>query len=166
MTVDPHLHRIKTLGEIYTMPTRVVHAAPRIGAWIGVHIEHPVLIGPDSESSQWVAAAAVAAKAPHIILGKRRTGDRSVKIAWPESVSADRTPVVVDDIASSGETLLAAAAGLAARGFANPICVLTHALFDAEADARLKRAFARIVSTDTVPHASNAIDVAQLLIFD
>ena len=38
MTVDPHLHRYQSLGEIYSIPTRVLHAAPLISAWIGKNI--------------------------------------------------------------------------------------------------------------------------------
>jgi ribose-phosphate pyrophosphokinase len=74
-----------------------------------------------------------------------------VDIIWPDIDAAGQTAVVVDDIVSSGETLLAVAQGLASRGFAHPICALTHALFDADTEVRLKRAFAKVVSTDTVP---------------
>jgi ribose-phosphate pyrophosphokinase len=164
VTVDPHLHRIKALGEVYTIPARVVHAAPLLGAWIAANIERPLLIGPDSESGPWVAAAAAAAGAAQVVLQKSRRGDRSVSIAWPDVEAAGRTPVVIDDIASSGETLLAVAEGLAARGFAKPVCALVHALFDAQTHAKLRRAYARIVSTDTVPHPTNAVGVAQLLV--
>jgi ribose-phosphate pyrophosphokinase len=34
VTVDPHLDRRASLGEIYSIPTRVVHAAPLIAAWV------------------------------------------------------------------------------------------------------------------------------------
>lgn len=164
VTVDPHLHRIHTLSEIYSCPARAVSAAPAIGAWIGANVERPIVIGPDSESRQWVTAAADAAGADYVVLKKIRKGDRSVEIVWPDIGAAGRTAVVVDDIASSGETLLAVAEGLAARDFSHSVCVITHALFDAQTDARLKRVFARVVSTDTVSHPSNAIATAHLFV--
>jgi ribose-phosphate pyrophosphokinase len=34
VTVDPHLHRYNDLSEIYSIPTRVVHAAPLVSRWI------------------------------------------------------------------------------------------------------------------------------------
>jgi len=37
-TVDPHLHRYGSLGELYRIPTRVVHAAPLISEWIRAHV--------------------------------------------------------------------------------------------------------------------------------
>ena len=52
VTVDPHLHRYSDLSEIYSIPTRVVHAAPLISRWIKANIEKPLIIGPDSESEQ------------------------------------------------------------------------------------------------------------------
>ena len=58
VTVDPHLHRYGSLAEIYTIPTRVVHAAPLISQWIKSNVTNPLIIGPDSESEQWVSAVA------------------------------------------------------------------------------------------------------------
>ena len=58
ITVDPHLHRIHYLCEVYKIPTVVIHAAPFIGNYIKKHIQKPLLIGPDNESSQWVKEVA------------------------------------------------------------------------------------------------------------
>jgi ribose-phosphate pyrophosphokinase len=52
VTVDPHLHRYSALSDIYTIPTRVVHAAPLISDWIKTHVASPLIIGPDNESGQ------------------------------------------------------------------------------------------------------------------
>jgi len=57
-TVDPHLHRISSLGEVYHIPNKVIHAADAISEWIKKNIKNPVLIGPDSESEQWVSEVA------------------------------------------------------------------------------------------------------------
>ena len=35
VTVDPHLHRYKSLSEIYAIPARALHAGPAIADWIG-----------------------------------------------------------------------------------------------------------------------------------
>ncbi|MCB1024554.1 MAG: ribose-phosphate diphosphokinase, partial [Acidobacteria bacterium] len=52
ITVDPHLHRRKSLSDIYPIPNEVVHATDHIADWITKTVENPVLIGPDSESEQ------------------------------------------------------------------------------------------------------------------
>lgn len=164
VTVDPHLHRRQTLGEIYPIPTRVVHAAASLGDWIAQHVAAPLVIGPDRESEQWVSAVATRANAPYVVLSKQRLTDRDVRISVPDlSAWKDRRPVLVDDIISSGHTLLAAAAGLSEQGVSKPYCVAVHALFADNAYAQLLERFERVISTDTVVHPSNAIGIAALL---
>lgn len=161
VTIDPHLHRIRDLREIYTIPARAAHAAPLLGEWIATNVRNPLLIGPDSESSQWVAAAASVANAEYVVLSKVRRGDRAVDLVWPDlAPHIGITPVLLDDIAASGETLVRAAEGIVARGFVKPICVIVHALLDAAAETRLAPMCRRVVSTNTVLHDSNAISVA------
>jgi ribose-phosphate pyrophosphokinase len=164
ITVDPHLHRYGALSEIYTIPTRVVHAAPLISAWILANVPNPLVIGPDSESQQWVSAVAATAQAPYTVLEKVRHGDRDVEIrvkdlgAW-----RGRTAVLVDDIISSGRTMIAAVRQLEAAGFAAPVCIGVHGLFADHSDRLLAQAGGRVVTTDTVPHPTNAISVAAAL---
>ena len=78
VTVDPHLHRIDRLERIFRIPTRHVAAAPAVAAWIRTEVVHPLLIGPDGESAQWVAHIAALAEAPFQVLHKERRGDRDV----------------------------------------------------------------------------------------
>ena len=47
VTVDPHLHRIGRLSDVYTIPSVALHASSDIGAWIAAHVESPLVIGPD-----------------------------------------------------------------------------------------------------------------------
>jgi ribose-phosphate pyrophosphokinase len=164
LTVDPHLHRISSLAEVFAIEARAISAAPLIGAWIKRSVADAVIIGPDRESEQWASAVAQAAGAPYEVLSKTRRDDRRVVLDVPDlSRWEGRKLVLVDDIASTGGTLVEAAARLTALGFSKPACVVVHALCSAEAEARLRAAMDGFVSTDTVPNASNAISVAQLL---
>jgi ribose-phosphate pyrophosphokinase len=164
ITVDPHLHRRATLGEIYGIPADALHAAPLLAAWIASEVERPLIVGPDSESQQWVADVAARADAPFVVLRKERHGDRDVEIAIPDlSGWRDRRAVLIDDIASSGRTLINAAQGIAKQGLSAPTCVVVHALFAEDAFARLSAVTDRVVSTDAVAHVSNAIPLAGLL---
>jgi ribose-phosphate pyrophosphokinase len=107
VTVDPHLHRYKSLSEIYGVPTLALHAAPLLSDWISREVERPLLIGPDSESEQWVGAVARDAGAPSIVLRKHRRGDREVEIEAPDIARwSGRTPVLVDDIVSTARTMI------------------------------------------------------------
>lgn len=163
-TVDPHLHRIASLQEVFSIPARAVSAAPAMGEWIKRSFPDPVIIGPDRESEQWASAVAQAAGAPYAVLTKTRRGDACVELELPDlSRWMGRKPILVDDIASTGGTLVEAASKLTAAGFSKPSCVVVHALCSGEAETRLRAATAGFVSTDTVPHPSNAISVAQLI---
>ena len=71
--------------------------------------------------------------------------------------------MLVDDMISSGQTMITAAEQLAAQGFGKPVCVTVHALFAGDAYARLLAVSRAVVSTDAVPHASNGVSVAGLL---
>jgi ribose-phosphate pyrophosphokinase len=164
-TVDPHLHRYPTLDAIYTIPTAVVQSAGTIGAWIAEHVADPWIIGPDAESRQWVAEIAGAARAPLTVLAKTRRGDADVLETIPDlEAHRGRTPVLVDDIVSTGRTMATAINHLRDEGALAPVCVAVHAVFAGGALDVIKAAGAsRIVTTNTIPHPSNAIDVVPAL---
>jgi ribose-phosphate pyrophosphokinase len=166
VTIDPHLHRYTSLAEIYTIPNAVIHAAEAMAIWIRDHVDRPLLVGPDEESRQWVANVATLARAPYVLLSKKRLEDGSIEVTAPDlSAYHKQTPVVVDDIVSSAGTMLATVKALVKAGLRPPVCLAVHALFSEQADENLRRAGAgRIVSTTTVPHPTNAIDVAPLIV--
>jgi ribose-phosphate pyrophosphokinase len=165
VTVDPHLHRRSSLDEIYSVPSRALHAAPLIAQWIGDNIEKPLLIGPDRESEQWVAAVARGAEAPHIVLRKVRRGDRQVEVSVPDLAPwRERTPVLVDDIISTGQTMIVTVKHLKNTGLPPPVCIGVHGIFAGNALEELTQAgAARVVTTNTIAHASNGIDISGLL---
>ncbi len=165
VTVDPHLHRRGSLGEIYSIPAVAVHAAPLISKWITRMVSKPLLIGPDQESEQWVASVAQAVGAPHVILEKVRRGDREVEVSLPAIERwRDRTPVLVDDIVSTARTMIETVRHLKSVGLSQPVCIAVHGVFAGEAFRELIAAGAgRVVSTNTIPHESNEIDVTPIL---
>jgi ribose-phosphate pyrophosphokinase len=166
VTIDPHLHRVSTLDAIYPIETRVLHAAPLVARWIVEHVSQPLLIGPDAESEQWVGTIAAECGAPHIVLEKRRRGDRAVEISVPDMRRfQDRTPVLVDDIISSARTMIEALSHLRTADMKPAICVGVHAVFATKAYGELRAAGGeRIATTNTIRHETNDIDVTPLLV--
>lgn len=162
VTVDPHLHRIARLDRLFTIPADRVAAAPVLADWIAAEVPDGVLLGPDDESRQWVAEVAQRAGRPHEVLHKTRRGDYDVELSLPESPALHRgTPVVLDDIASSGRTMAQAVERLVAAGTRPPVCIVIHAVFAGDAeDIILRAGAARIVSTDTIAHPTNAMSMA------
>lgn len=167
VTVDPHLHRRLSLGEIYTIPTEVVPAAPLLAEWIRTQVRDPLIVGPDAESEQWVRAVADAVGCPYFVLDKVRHGDRNVVVSVVPEIRrwADRTPVLVDDIISSATTMSETARQWRAAELTAPVCVGVHGVFAPGAYESLKSAGpTRIVTTNTIHHVSNEIDVSAALV--
>jgi ribose-phosphate pyrophosphokinase len=165
VTADPHLHRVPDLAKLFAIPARRVVTAPVLAEWITQHVADPVLLGPDEESRQWVAEVSDLVGCPYEVLYKHRSGDRSVEISIPTNpVLKDGTPVLLDDIASSGRTLVRALERLIEAGTNPPVCVVIHAVFAGDAyNAILGTGALQIVTTDSIPHESNAIGIAPLL---
>jgi ribose-phosphate pyrophosphokinase len=165
VTVDPHLHRWTSLSQIYSIPARIVPAAPAIARWVASTIDAPLIVGPDAESGQWAREVARLANAPCVVMEKVRRGDRDVRVALNGDLPQDaRTAILVDDIVSSGATLVAAAQALRERGLHDCMAAVVHALFDDHALAAMRSAgIARIASCDTVVHQTNAISMAEAL---
>jgi len=161
VTVDPHLHRYHRLDALYRTPCTVVSAVPLMAEWIRRHVDRPLLVGPDEESLQWVGAVAEMAGAPFVTLRKIRHGDTEVEIEVPDlDAVAGRTPVLVDDILSTGHTLSKTVVALKDRGFGAPICLAVHAVFAGDAERLLTQAgAARLVTANTIEHHTNAVDL-------
>lgn len=163
VTVDPHLHRHHELREIYTIPIRIVHAAADIAQWVAYHLRRPLIIGPDAESEQWVAEVARAAQCPYTVLQETRREDGDVEVTIPDVAQwQGHTPVLVDDIASTAHTVIAAVSHLHAAGLAPPLCIAVHPLFVGDTHAELRAAgVTEVVSCNTIAHHTNKIDVCR-----
>lgn len=165
VTVDPHLHRTHALEAVLPGADAVaLSTASAMSAYLTRLPGGPFLIGPDDESRQWVERIADLSGAPFAVASKQRSGDRDVKVTIPDSHCRGRTVVLVDDIISTGETM-AAAARLARAGGAGSIhCLVTHALFcDGALELLQSAGVDGVVSTDSIPHASNKVHLAPLL---
>lgn len=165
ITVDPHLHRVATMDEV--VPGRcgiALSAAPLLGAWIAEHAPGALLLGPDEESLQWARAAAAAGGLDHAVCRKLRHADHEVEVELPGLELRGRAVVLLDDVASTGRTLVEAARGALARGAATVDVAVTHALLVGDALEQLRAAGVREVwSTDSVPHPSNVVSIAPML---
>ena len=165
VTLDPHLHRYPSLYALYSIPAIAASAVAPVAQWIGQNVERPFLIGPDIESEQWVEAIARLADAPFTVFHKSRRGDRDVSIEGTGvPIPAGASPVIVDDIASSARTMIEAVRLFRGSNAPAPVCIVVHALFAGDAFAKLHEAGPAVVlSTNSVAHPSNAIDVSVVL---
>lgn len=165
ITIDPHLHRKHGMAELYSIPCEVLHATVAIAGYIKKHIQKAVLIGPDSESEQWVSHVATQAGVPFIVLEKARRGDRDVEVSVPDvDKFTNHTPVLVDDIISTAHTMIETVGHLRRAGMKPPTCIGVHAIFAGSAYEELVAAGAgEIITCNTIPHKTNLIDISGLI---
>ncbi len=165
VTVDPHLHRYHSLDEIYSIPRRVVQGAPVLAEWLA-GIENVLLVGPDAESEQWVSKIAALGEHPFVVGEKTRHGDRNVSITLPDiSAFTGKKAVIIDDVVSSGHTVLECLGALQRAGFTTVDCACVHGIFTDGIDQVLRdKGIRKLVSCNTVVHPSNALDVSALLV--
>jgi ribose-phosphate pyrophosphokinase len=166
ITVDPHLHRIHHLTDAVPIETAIsLTASELLGEFLSERLDHPLLLGPDAESRQWVEMVARPQQLEYTIAHKTRLGDRQVKIDLERKENFNnRDVVLIDDVASTGHTLCTACEHAKAAGARKVYAFVTHALFSDATAARLKKAGIDLIwSTDSIPHSSNALSLAPLL---
>ncbi|WP_339627836.1 phosphoribosyltransferase family protein [uncultured Maribacter sp.] len=113
----------------------------------------------------WVSVVAKYTDAPFTILTKIRQGDNDVEVSIPYFEKfKDATPVLLDDIISTAHTMLETIGHHKNEGMKPPICIGILAAFSGNAYQESKDAdVAEIVTCNTIPHASNVIDLTDIM---
>lgn len=167
ITVDPHLHRTHVFNKAVPAKYAVALSATPIMSQFLHNTPGAILLGPDSESEQWVRSIAEGVGVSFCVASKQRLGDREIRITLPEIDMTGKQVIVVDDVVSSGETIAIAAQQCLARGASRVDVLVVHPLFapgETGAVDRIKQAgVEEIWSTDSIPHPSNCISLAGLL---
>jgi ribose-phosphate pyrophosphokinase len=169
ITVDAHLHRTTDIRAVFPgIEAENLSAMPAIAKALRLTGIDPatIVVGPDSESRPWVSDLAGQLGLAHTVARKIRRGDRTVEIGFAEPASVAGRPVLlVDDIVSSGGTLIACAKALSAAGAKAIDAVITHALFPPDMTIEFADAgIGSIRSTSSVPHLTNAIPLDDIFV--
>ena len=165
ITVDPHLHRISHLNEAIPVERALaLSAAPLLADLIAEKRPGAFLLGPDEESAQWISQAAARHGFDSGVCHKTRHGDRDVEIHLPTIALEGRAVVLLDDVASTGQTVAKAAQACLSAGASSVDVAVTHALFADDAlDVMLRVGVGQVWSTDCIAHPSNAVSVAAMI---
>ncbi len=169
ITVDAHLHRTPDIGLVFPgIESDNLPAMPAIAdALRNAGIDpKTVVVGPDAESLPWVSQLAGRLALSFTVAQKTRRGDRSVVVDFQNRADlAGRPALIVDDIASSGGTMIACTRALATAGATAIDAVVTHALFPEHVCREMISAGIRSIrSTHSVPHSTNAITLDELFV--
>lgn len=165
-SVDMHQHRVGRVSDVFNIPVHNLTAAPLLAEYVrsNTSLERPVVIGPDEESEQWALAAANAIGADHDVLEKKRLTPEKVQIFTRSLAVQGRDVLLIDDIISTGDTIVTATKMLKEQGARRVIIACTHPILAYDALARIYATGAEIVvGTDTVPSPISHVSVAPLI---
>lgn len=165
VTIDPHLHRYRSMSEIFTIDAVNLCANSLIGAYVKKHVKNAVVIGPDWESYQWAEEVAAIAGIECTVFEKTRMSSRKVSVKMMKAIDMKgKNVVIVDDIISTGHTIAEAAKKAKSLGAKSVMAITVHGLFVSGALTLMRKAgVSKVVSTNSILHKTNEIDVTSLL---
>ena len=162
ITMDPHLHRIKSLKQIFKTGTKKVTATGMIADYIKKKHKKAIVMGPDAESAQWISVVAKKAGAKSIVLKKKRYSARKVKIVVKSKIPLKgKSVVLVDDIISTGHTLIEPIKQLKKMGVKSITCIGVHGIFVENALKKLEKLGVKVETTNTIQNPVAKIDVTK-----
>lgn len=169
ITTDTHLHRTRDIRAVFPgSEAENLSAMPAIAAALRKSGIDPatIVVGPDVESEPLVSGLASRLGLSCMVAQKTRRGDDIVEISIAEATSfAGRPVLLVDDIVSSGATMITCARSLASAGAGTIDAIITHALFPPALTTSFARAGIRSIrSTTSVSHPTNAIPLDEIFV--
>ena len=165
-TIDMHQHRVLKSSEVFKIPCHNISAMPLLADYVRKtgNLHNPLVLGPDVEAEQWAKLAAERLQADYDVFEKKRLGSQSVEIRPRKANAKDRDVLVVDDIISTGGTIVEALKILFSQGAHRVDVACTHPILAGGALARIYEAGAQnVIGTDTVPSPISYVSVAPLI---
>ena len=164
VTVDPHLHRIRSLPAVFSCQSVVISSDTALSTFIKKKYRDVVILGPDLESYQWAERVASLLQVPFRVLEKKRHSSRRVTVTLNEPYNfSGKTVVLIDDIVSTGHTLLEAVTLVKKFKPQKIIAVVVHGLFVEDALHKLQKAGVTVFATNTLVTDVSRIDVSLLV---
>lgn len=166
ITVDMHLHRYTNINEVFKVPAQNLSAMEYIAKYIATNynLKDTVVIGPDEESEQWAKKVALVLKCDYDVLEKERISADEVKVVPPEVKVKGKDVIIVDDIVSTGGTMVEAIKVVLKLGARRVIGACTHALLIGNALEKIYRTgIYDFIATDTIPSPVSVVSIAKSL---
>ncbi len=165
-TIDLHLHRVEDISKMFKIPAYNLTAVRDLVKFISKHyrLESPIIIGPDEEAEQWAKVAADTLGVEYDVLEKKRISAEEVIIEARTTNVKGRDVIIVDDIISTGGTMVEAIKALKRLGARNIIVACTHAILAGDALYKVLKAGALdVIATDTIPSPISYVSVAPII---
>jgi len=166
--IDVHRHRVEEaeFSKLAKIPVFYLTAMPELAKYAVKHfnLDNPVVIGPDAEAEFWAKIAAETIGAEYDYLEKQRISDREVVIKPKKLNVKGREVLIVDDIVSTGGTMVRAIDIIKKGGAKRVISACTHPVLVEDALTKILLAGAEaLIGTDTIPSPVSFVSVAPII---
>ena len=163
IVVDIHS---KTALRHFKIPTENVSAIPELAKYLKkLKLKNPVIVSPDTGGSLRAKKFADILKSDFITLKKsrnRKTGKVSIQSTKADVKGKDL--IIVDDIISTGGSVVKATQFLKKQKCKRVFVVCTHGLLVGDAEKNIKKAgVTQIISTNTIPRSISKVDVSGVI---
>lgn len=168
LTVTTHLHRIRSLSQLFReIPARDILLCGEIASYARklapkLNSKSVVVVGPDFESTPIVKRIAKLLGTEYYVFLKKRLSGTTVKnIQAPGLDCKGKRVLLVDDMASTGNTLISVTGILKRKGAKRVDCVVVH-LLDEEGGLKiLKNGIDSLACSNTLYNKYAKIDAAK-----
>ena len=163
IVVDIHS---KTALRHFKIPTENVSAIPELAKYLKkLKLKNPIVVSPDTGGSLRAKKFADILKSDFITLKKsrnRKTGKVNIQSTKADVKGKDL--IIVDDIISTGGSIVKATQFLKKQKCKRVFVVCTHGLLVGDAEKNIKKAgVTQIISTNTIPRSISKVDVSGVI---
>ena len=163
IVVDIHSN---TALNHFNIPTENISAIPELAKYFKkLNLKNPLVVSPDMGGSLRSKKFASLLKSDFIVLKKhrdRKTGRVSIQTTKADVQGKDL--IIVDDMISTGGSVIKAAQFLKKQKCKRVFVACTHGLLVGDAEKKIRKAgVSRIISTNTIPGNTSKVDVSGIL---
>ena len=163
IVVDIHS---KTALNHFKIPTVNVSAIPELAKYFKkLKLKNPLVVSPDMGGSSRAKKFASLLNTDFITLKKSRNRNTGkVQIQSSKVDVRGRDLIVIDDIISTGGSIIKATQFLKKQKCKRVFVACTHGLFVGDAERKIKKAgVSKIISTNTIPRSTSKVDMAGVI---
>ena len=150
----------------FTIKTNNVSAIPELVRYIKkLNLKNPLVVSPDQGGKKRAGEFAKKLGSEYIALDKqrdRKTGKVQIKTKNVDVVNRDL--ILVDDMISTGGSIVKATQFLKKQKCKKIYVACTHALLMNDAERKIKKAgVTKIISTNTIPGKTSVVDISSII---
>ena len=155
----------KEVLRYFSVPAQNISLARDIGSYIEkLHLQDPLILAPDEGALGFAETVASSGGWDFDHLEKTRLSGVEVRMAPRQLCATSRSVVIVDDIISTGGTIVTAASMLYQQGATDVYAACVHGVLSGGAYARLMATGIRdVICSDTIEQACSRISAAETI---